>query len=154
MNKANLLLANFDARISKIKILPKNIHTKVILKSKMYDENIDQEVIVKIKFIDVAAIDFRINYCNGMIGAEAFGLYEINDESFIKSVFEANFKQRKEIYLLEGHYDYDETDSSDMLNCNELNDRIKKDMNQYKAYIQNVDAGVYIIIAKDIEVSK
>ena len=78
MKKGKLILANFDARISDITIKPKNTRTKIIMKSKMYDES-DEEKNVKIVFSDVAASDFRINYFDNRIGAEVCGLYLIED---------------------------------------------------------------------------
>ena len=63
MKNAKLVLANYDARISKIDIKPKNKHTKIILSSRMYNEETDQKETVKLVFVDVAAIDFQINSC-------------------------------------------------------------------------------------------
>ena len=74
MIKASRVLANFDARISKIKILPKNKSTRIEIESKMYDESSGERKSVKIIFSDVAAIDFRIKYFDNMVGSEAFGL--------------------------------------------------------------------------------
>ena len=51
MKKAELILANFDARIPKIEIKPQNTASKVIISSKMYDEN-DKKIPVKITFDD------------------------------------------------------------------------------------------------------
>lgn len=110
MIKASRVLANFDARISKIKILPKNKSTRIEIESKMYDESSGERKSVKIIFSDVAAIDFRINYFDNMVGSEAFGLYQIEDEQFIAKLVRETFERRKEVYLLEGHYDYDESD--------------------------------------------
>ena len=59
--KAKLVLANYDARISKIDIKPKNTETKVIFSSRMYNEKTDRSETIKFCFVDVAAIDFRIN---------------------------------------------------------------------------------------------
>ena len=55
-----------------------------------------------------------------MIGAEAFGLYQIEDKPFIDSLVKNIFERRKEIYLLEGNYDYDENEPNDMLNVLDL----------------------------------
>ena len=150
MKKGKLILANFDARISDITIKPKNTRTKIIMKSKMYDES-DVENNVKIVFSDVAAIDFRINYFDNMIGAEVFGLYLIEDKSFVNALVKNIFERRKEIYLLEGNYNYDENDSADMLNVLDLGGRFEQEADSYNAYVQNVDAGVYIIVAKHYE---
>ena len=68
MIKASRVLANFDARIPKIKILPKNKSTRIEIESKMYDESSGERKSVKIIFSDVAAIDFIINYFNNMVG--------------------------------------------------------------------------------------
>ena len=151
MKKGKLILANFDARISDITIKPKNTRTKIIMKSKMYDESGEQKN-VKIVFSDVAAIDFRINFFDNMIGAEVLGLYQIEDKSFVDNLVKNIFERRKEIYLLEGHYDYDEDEPADMLNVLDLGGRFKQEADSYNVYVQNVDAGVYIIVAKKFEV--
>lgn len=62
MEKRKLVLANYDARISKIDIKPKNKNTKIIFSSRMYNEETDIKETVKLIFEDVAAIDFRINF--------------------------------------------------------------------------------------------
>lgn len=154
MKKIKLVLANFDARIPNISIKPKNINSKVVISSKMYDEDTDKKISVKIHFSNVAAIDFRINFFDCMIGAEAFGLYCVSDKDFIKSIVKGIFDRRKEIYLIEGGYNYDEDDEHDILNCLDITGEFEKSIKEYKAYIQNVDAGVYIIVAKDIQIER
>ena len=153
MKKADLILANFDARIPKIEIKPQNTASKVIISSKMYDEN-DKKISVKITFDDVAAIDFRINLFDCMIGAEALGLFCIRDQAFIDSITRTIFDRRKEVFLLEGNYNYDSNDEHDMLNCLDVSGKFGKDIEEYAAYIQNVDGGVYIIVAKNVRIEK
>lgn len=154
MKKAELILANFDARIPKIEIKPKNVATKVIISSKMYDQKTDQKIAVKIIFDEVAAIDFRINFFDCMIGAEAFGLYRMKDKAFVESVTRTVFDRRKEIFLLEGDFHYDEEDEHDMLNCFDICGEFSESIDEYSAYIQNVEAGVYIIIAKNARIER
>ena len=86
-----------------------------------------------------------------MIGAEVFGLYLIEDKSFVNALVKNIFERRKEIYLLEGNYNYDENDFADMLNVLDLGGRFEQEADSYNAYVQNVDAGVYIIVAKHYE---
>jgi len=150
MKKGKLVLANYDARISNISIKPKNKATKVMLTSNMYDEASGEKKRVKVVFSNVAAIDFRINYFDNMIGAEACGLYQIEDKSFVEKLVREIFERRKEIYLLEGDYDYDKNEPNDMLNVLDLGGSFMQDIDSYNAYVQNVDAGVYIIVAKDM----
>ena len=152
MKKANLVLANFDARISKIDIKPKNKFTKVIITSKLYNEATDKKETTKIIFSDVAAIDFRINYFDNMCGAEGFGLYQITDGKFVEKLVKETFERRKEIYLLEGDYDYEENNEHDMLNVFDLLGGFSGEKDSYHAYVQNVDAGVYIIVAKEVQI--
>ena len=152
MKKAKLVLANFDARIPNISLRPKNLSTKVTISCKMYDTSLKDDKLVKIVFSGVAAVDFRINYFDNMIGAEVTGLYQIEDRAFIEKLVREIFERRKEIYLLEGHYDYDENEPADMLNVMDLYGDFTKDMDSYSAYIQNVDAGVYVIVAKEMRV--
>lgn len=154
MKKAKLVLANYDARISKIDIRPKNKHTKVILSSRMYNSETDQEETVKLVFVDVATIDFRINYFENMIGAEVMGLYEITDRKFIEQLTKETFERRREIYLLEGDYNYNEDDEYDMLNVFDVSAIFAEEKDSYHAYVQNVDAGVYIIVAKELQIVK
>ena len=154
MVKAEMIFANFDARIPKIEIKPKNIASKVVITSKMYDETTGKKVSTKITFDDVAAIDFRINLFDCMIGAEAFGLFCITDTKFVESVVRTIFDRRKEVFLIEGDYDYDESDEHDMLNCLDIDGKFRKNIEEYAAYIQNVEAGVYIIIAKNVRIER
>ena len=152
MKKAKRVLANFDARIPNISLRPKNLSTKVTVSCKMYEEASGEKKTVKLVFTGVAAIDFRINYFDNMIGAEACGLYQIEDKAFVEKLVRDIFERRKEIYLLEGHYDYDENEPDDMLNVLDLHGSFMQDINSYNAYVQNVDAGVYIVVAKDMQV--
>ena len=152
MKNANLILANFDARLSKIEVKPKSEQTKVTLSTRMYNEETDEKENVKIIFDYVAAMEFRINYFDNMIGAEVFGLYEIPDKGFIEQVVNGNFERRKEVYLLEGGYNYDDDDEHDMLNVLDLMGTFAAEKDSYHAYVQNVDAGVYIVIAKEVQI--
>ena len=152
MKTGRLLVNNFDARIPKIEIKPKRSSSKIVILSKMYDENDDKKINVKINFDDVVAIEFCINFFDSLIGVEAGGLYEIEDIDFADFVVKRNFERRKEVYLLEGDYEYDSSDPADMLNVFDLSGTYQKEKEKYHAFIQNVDAGVYIIIAKEYQI--
>ena len=45
MKKAELILANFDARIPNIEIKPQNTDSKVVFSSKMYDEDDEHDML-------------------------------------------------------------------------------------------------------------
>lgn len=152
MKAGRLLVKNFDARIPKIEIKPKGSGSKIVVLSKIYDENGGKEMKVRIHFDDVAAIEFCVNYFDNTIGAEALGLYEIEDMDFIDSVVKRNFERRREVYLLEGDYEYDPSEPADMLNMFDLLGTYHKEKEKYHAFVQNVDAGVYIIIAKGYQI--
>lgn len=152
MGKTKLVLANYDARISKIEIKPNNKYTKVTLSSRLFNEVTEKNETIKIVFVDVAAIDFRINYFDNMCGAETMGLYEITDSEFVERLVKETFERRKEVYLLEGDYDYEEEDECDMLNTFDVLNVFAEEKDSYHVYVQNVDAGVYIIVAKDVQI--
>lgn len=154
MKKSELILANFDARIPKIEIKPRNTESKVIISSRMYDEETDRKISVAILFEGVAAIDFRVNLFDCMIGAEALGLYCIRDRDFIEDVTRSVFNRRKEVYLLEGGYNYDANDEYDLLNSYDISQEFLNSIEEYSAYVQNVDGGVYIIIAKSVQIKR
>ena len=153
MKAGRLVVKNFDARIPKIEIKPKGSNSKIVIHSKMYDETDDKKINVKITFTDVAAIEFCINYFDNMIGAEVMGLYEIEDTDFMDTVIKRNFERRREVYLLEGGYDYDPAEPADMLNMFDIFGFYQKEKEKYHAFVQNVDAGVYIIIAKEYQIN-
>ena len=152
MKAGRLLVENFDARIPRIEIKPKGPSSKVVIHAKMYDGNDEKKINVKIHFDDVAAVEFCINFFDNSIGAEAFGLYEIEDVDFMDSVVKRNFERRKEVYLLEGDYAYNQNEPADMLNVFDLSETYQREKEKYHAFVQNVDAGVYIIIAKEFQV--
>jgi len=54
----------------------------------------------------------------------------------------------------EAYYDYDENDEHDMLNCLDIYGEFGKNVEEYVAYIQNVEAGVYIIVAKNVRIER
>ena len=152
MKAGRLLVKNFDARIPEIEIKPEGSSSKIVVHSKMYDENDGKKIDIKINFNDVAAIEFCVNYFDNMIGAEALGLYEIEDIDFIDSVVYRNFERRREVYLLEGDYEYEPSEPADMLNVFDLLGTYQRGKETYHAFVQNVDAGVYIIIAKGYQI--
>lgn len=78
-------------------------------------------------------------------------MYCIRDKEFIESITRGIFDRRKEVFLLEGNYNYDEDDEHDMLNCFDVSGGFSKNINDYAAFIQNVEGGEYIIIAKQIK---
>lgn len=152
MATANRILANFDARISEIKIIPENSATKIVIESKMRDQLSGESKIVKIVFSNVAAIDFRINFFDSAVGSEAAGLYQIVEKQFIEKLVQEIFERRKAIYLLEGDYDYCENDPGDLLNTFDVYENFMPVINNYRVFVQNVDAGVYIVVAKDVQI--
>ena len=79
-------------------------------------------------------------------------MYCIRDKKFIESVTRSIFERRKEVFLIEGNYDYDENDEHDILNCLDIYGDFSQNIEDYAAYIQNVEAGVYIIIAKNVRI--
>lgn len=147
-----LIYPDFDARIPRIDIKPENLDTSVTVYAKVYDEKHEKTRSVKLVFKNVAAIDFRINYFDNMIGAEAMGLYEITDYRYKDSLVRGIFVNRREVYLAEGDYDYNEEDSSDMLNSLDITGGYREHAKDYRLFIQNVDAGVYMILAKTFEI--
>ena len=58
------------------------------------------------------------------------------------------------MFLFEGNYNYDEDDEHDMLNCYDVSGDFRNSMDNYAAFIQNVDGGEYIIIAKQVRVER
>ena len=69
-----------------------------------------------------------------------------------KMEFEVKNRTISKNQKVEGDYDYDKNDPNDMLNVLDLDGSFMQDIDSYNAYVQNVDAGVYIIVAKEFQV--
>ena len=151
--KTKLILNNHDARIHKIDINPKNIDTSIVLYTKIYDEDVKKIIKCKLLFKEVSAIDFQINYFDNCIGSEGYGLYEIIENTYKKNLINKVFDYRKEMFLKCG-YNYDENDKHDILNYKNGLNQFSKKIKDYHLYVQNVDAGVYIILSKKVEIIK
>ena len=152
--KTKLILNNFDARISKIEIKPKYTETCIVMTTKMYDNELEKAIPVKIKYGDVGAFNFQINSFSNCVGAESMGLFEIQNKEYKINMIEDIFLNRRNIFLSEGWYAYNSDDSDDLLNNRYEIIKFKKEISKYHLYIQNVDAGVYVILAKNIEIIK
>ena len=80
------------------------------------------------------------------------GLFCIRDTKFVESVVKSVFDRRKEVFLLEGNYNYDEKDEHDLLNCLDVYGEFSRNIEEYAAFVQNVEAGVYIVVAKNVRI--
>ena len=105
MEKSKLLLNTNDARLSKLKVKPKNQRGKVQYKLKTYDPESGQERKIKMIFRDVAAIEFKMNFFDNPKGAEVKGFYEVFDREEKEKMLKRNFEGRKEDFLYHGDYD-------------------------------------------------
>lgn len=150
--KTRLILNNFDARINKIELKPKGGKTQIVMSTKMFDITTDKKINVKIKFMEVCAINFQINSFNNCVGSESFGLYEVQDKTYKIQFIDGIFDNRKKVFLDEGDYNYNEKDYYDLLNNRDGINNFEKEIDEYKLFIQNVDAGTYSILAKNIEI--
>lgn len=56
--------------------------------------------------------------------------------------------------MLEGDYSYDADDEADILNIFDFDGEFTRNIDQYKAYVQNIDSGVYIIVCKELVIEK
>ena len=75
MKRSQLLLPTFDAQLTELKIIPKCNNTIISYKLKMYDEDLPRRVTKIMRFEDVVAIEFQMNYFENLIGAEVCGFY-------------------------------------------------------------------------------
>ena len=55
------------------------------------------------------------------------------------------------IDFINEYWDYEKNEPDDLLNCPDINE-IYKQLDEYHLYIQYVDAGCYVILAKAIEI--
>lgn len=148
MKKSQLLLSTFDAQLTELKIIPKCNNTKISYKLKMYEEDSQQRVTKTIRFEDVAAIEFQMNYFENVIGAEVCGLYEIFQPERKQSLLERNYISRKDNYLFHGDYHYDSDDPHDLLNYRESIEDVLRELDDYHLYDQQTTGGSYLILAK------
>ena len=148
MEKAKLLLQTFDAQLTELKIAPKCLHTKVSYKLKMYDEDTGRRVARVMRFEDVAAIGFHMNYFDCLIGSEGCGFYEIFARDKKVELLEENFIRRRNDFLFPGGYNYDAEDPHDLLNYREPMEDILREIDQYRLFQQQTTGGTYTLLAK------
>ena len=148
MKRSQLLLPTFDAQLTELKIVPKCDNTVISYKLKMYDEDLQRRVTKIMRFEDVVAIEFQMNYFENLIGAEVCGFYEIFQPKRKKSLLERNFITRKDHYLFHGDYDYDPDDQHDILNYRENIECVLRELDGYHLYDQQTIGGSYLILAK------
>lgn len=149
MRKSKLLMSTYDARLSQLKITPKCVRTKVSYRLTMYEEKLQQKVDRVMKFEDVVAIEFRMNYFDNPIGAECCGFYERFEKKEKEAILERNFDFRRSAFLLHEDYNYDAEDEADLLNYRESIDEIKENIGAYRLFEQQTTGGVYLILAKE-----
>ena len=148
MKVSQLLLPTFDAQLTELKITPKRDNTIISYKLKMYDEDLQRRVTKTMRFEDVIAIEFQMNYFENLIGAEVCGFYEIFHPERKQSLLERNFISRKENHLFHGDYNYDPDDPHDILNYRENIESILRELDDYHLYDQQTIVGSYLILAK------
>ena len=148
MEKAKLLLQTFDAQLMELKIDPKCLHTKVSYKLKMYDEDTGRKVARVMRFEDVAAIGFHMNYFDCMTGSEVCGFYEILAREKKVELLEENFIRRRADFLFPGDYSYDAEDPHDLLNYREPLEDVLREIDAYRLFQQQTTGGVYALLAK------
>ena len=148
MKKSQLLLSSFDAQLTELKIIPKRNNTIISYKLKMYDEDSPRRVTKIMRFEDVAAIAFQMNYFENTIGSEVCGFYEIFQPERKERLLERNFTSRKDNYLFHGDYNYDPDDPHDLLNYRENMERVLRELDDYHLYEQQTMVGSYLILAK------
>lgn len=142
------LIVTHDAQLTKLKIVPKCMKTKLSYQLKMYDPQKKRIVRRQFCFSRVAAISFSLNYFDNPIGAEACGFYEIFDREVKEDLLEQNFLARREGFLLPGNYDYDPTDPSDLLNERTVFEQVRDKLDSYRLFQQQTTGGIYLILAQ------
>ena len=148
MKKSQLLLPNYDAQLTELKIIPKCNNTIISYKLKMYEEDSPRRVTKIMRFEDVVAITFQMNYFENTIGSEVCGFYEIFQPERKRSLLERNFISRKDNYLFHDDYNYDPDDPHDILNLRENIEEILRELDDYHLYDQQTVVGSYLILAK------
>ena len=148
MKRSQLLLSTYDAQLTELKIVPKPGNTIISYKLKMYDEDSPRRVTKIVRFEDVAAIAFQMNYFENTIGSEVCGFYEIFQSERKQSLLEKNFISRKEHFLFHGDYHYDPDDPYDILNDRENIEDVLRELDEYHLYEQQTLVGSYLILAK------
>ena len=148
MKRSQLLLPTFDAQLTELKIVPKCDNTVISYKLKMYDEDLQRRATKIMRFEDVVAIEFQMNYFENTIGSEVCGFYEIFQPERKQGLLEKNFISRKDNYLFHSDYHYDPDDPHDILNYRENIESVLRKLDGYHLYDQQTIGGSYLILAK------
>lgn len=143
---AKLLLANFDGTMGRLELTVRGEATQAVFHTRFWDEA-DRLTGAALVFSEVIAVSFAVNYFDNPIGAELFGLYEIEDEGEKVRLIQKNFETRRRRFLLAGYDGYDPEDPHDMLNNRTEIERALGKMDRYHLYEQQTQGGTYRLLA-------
>lgn len=150
---SKLLIKTFDGSLFDFTVTPKCMDSSVEFNMAYYDYDGDKSLLkVKVRFQNVVAIDFEVNFFDNSIGAELCGFYEILQEEMKKKIVEKVFNNRLDGYLYHGDYDYDPNEENDMLNWHNPIDELFRNMEKYHLYQQQTQGGIYYILASGYEI--
>lgn len=145
-----LLVQNFDGSMERLEVLPEHGESKAVFHMRYWDEE-GGPVEAVLTFYHVIAISFSVNYFDNPMGAELFGLYEIEDEAEKVKLIRENFRIRRREFLLAGYDGYDPEDENDLLNYTGELDRMLSKAGSYHLYQQQTQGGTYRLAAGRFE---
>ena len=144
---AKLLLRNFDGTMGRLEMTVRGGQTQAVFHTRFWNEA-DELTEAALVFSEVIAVSFAVNYFDNPMGAELFGLYEIEDGAEKARLVRENFETRRRNFLLAGYDGYDPEDPHDLLNDQTEMGRVLGKIGRYHLYEQQTQGGTYRLLAR------
>ncbi|MCD7821618.1 MAG: hypothetical protein LUG64_05350, partial [Clostridiales bacterium] len=101
MKKTKLLYRTFDGDLKKIWVTPNYLDTNCSFRMEVWGgaEGETKKTLL-LNFDHVAALEFSMNFCDNMAGADLGGFYKVPGKKQKRKLLERNFNRRKKDWLM------------------------------------------------------
>lgn len=151
MKKTNLLYHTFDGDLKSVSVIPKHLKSKCSFQMELWNEEEQSKTTLTLNFDHVAALEFSMNFCDNMVGADLGGFYKVPGKKQKRKLLERNFKRRKKDWLMTRMSDIEAEEPDDMLNDRGNVDKLEEKLKKYSLYLLQSMGGAWLVLAKGYE---
>lgn len=152
MKKANLLYHTFDGDLKAVSVTPQHLDSKCTFQMDVWgDQGAGEKQSLILSFDQVAALEFSMNFCDNVIGADLGGFYKVPGKKQKRKLLERNFKRRKKDWVMTRLCDAEAEDPDNILNCHDDVDKLEAQLGKYNLYLLQSMGGAWLVLAKGYE---
>ncbi|MCD8334911.1 MAG: hypothetical protein LUC35_06175 [Clostridiales bacterium] len=152
MKKTKLLYRTFDGDLKKIWVTPNYLDTNCSFRMEVWGgaEGETKKTLL-LNFDHVAALEFSMNFCDNMAGADLGGFYKVPGKKQKRKLLERNFNRRKKDWLMTRLSDSEDDDQDSLLNDHSGVDQMEEKLSKYNLYLLQSMGGAWLVLAREYE---